>query len=1035
MDSSESVNTPSLRKIETALIVGLLVQTAVGIWCAVSALSLPVSINGVTILSLSIIKWATVAFGIIAAEVVIMWLLAISVFPEHRARVEKTHNKLMQSAGSTQLIMGLITIMLGVPLLLPGAAWGSIEFSFMIFRPILVWLFFGAAIYFLVTLVYKTASDYIFDNSGKDQKKIGWIFSAFIFLFIWLTILETGMGVANSQDYLTASPFFMFLGQLLVSMAAVAFVWQLLRLIGKKPGIYKNILNILVLVSAAVTLWISRGWAGTPGSFDLSPIRLVVIGLWVLVHLYMAFQNAEPSLARFLNSLRKDRGWWIGLSILVGIVFLLMALFGIGTSGGQPYWYGAGVPLLFEQILYCIAIVLILKEWSGKLADRLPVLRNHPDLFICIALFVFTAVMWALQPQQTSFFTPGPYPPSNEYQPFADSAYYDQQSQTALLGSGLNGGQYLDRPLYPALLTYLHLLGGQSFATVMALQAILLALMVMGIYGVGKLLHSRLAGALTALFVAVQGWNAIFTVNSVNAASPIQMLTEYPTAVLLVFATLCFISAIRGSRLRWVWLALCGALLGLGSLMRTNVLVVALAFLVLPFFFLRKLRLSAFAVSGMILAAFFLAILPWGLRNVSVGADSIFTMYTSKIDHVISQRYNSPGGFTPSGDGVSDSSAAVGTGADTSAAIGMAYDDPSAAIGVSADPSAAIGACSPTPMPGGEPTESGEPAQPTLIQQLLPSGYRVVNHFFHNLAMSAFMFPIDWSDSSLVKTFSGNTYWQDGMALSVANGMDIVLLVVNLLVITLGIALLTRKTGLLGWVPLVIFLGYHASNALALVSGGRHLTETDWVLVFYFGIGLLQLGKAAGRSIHADISDPEPTQPRVNTKTFTRTQNALLAGTALIGALLIGVLVPLSEHLVPNRVVAVNDPRILQDWWNFYADKESTFDVMPFIVDNPSVIFVEGNLLYPRYFDQGEPIYLNCAVLFEPQNQLTFTLAGPQQYQVTMPLAELPESLQSGSSAILLACPEEGNQLRALALLLPGSGIEIFADLDSFHCP
>lgn len=1038
MDSSESVNTQtaaSLRKLETALIIALLVQTAVGVWSAVAALSLPVVINGVTVLSLSIIKWASVAFGVIAAEVTIMWLLAVSVFPEHKRRVEKTHNTLLQRASSTQLIMGIITIVLGIPLLLPGTAWGNLEPSFMIFRPILVWLFFGAALSFLVTLVYRSANEVVFAGAGEGQSRAGWVFSAISFVFLWLVLQTSGIGLGNSQDYLTGSPFFMFLGQGLISAAGVPFVWQLFKWIGKRPVFFKNILNIVVLVTAVVVFWISRGWAGTPGTFDLSPVRLLVIGLWFLVVIYSMLQYTDLSFRRFWNSLRKNRGWWIGLAAAAGILFLIIAVFGVGVSGGQPYWYGAGVPLLFEQILYCVAIALILKEWCAKLAERLPLLCNHPDLFICLALFLFTAVLWAFQPQQTSFFTPGPFPPSNDYQPFADSAYYDQQSQTALLGSGLNGGQYLDRPFYPALLTYLHLLGGQRYGVVMALQAILLALMVMGIYGIGKLLHSRFAGVLTSLFVAVQGWNAIFTVNSVNAASPIQMLTEYPTAVLLVFASLCFISAIKNNRLRWVWLAVCGVLLGLGSLIRTNVLVVALVFLVLPFFFLRKLRLSAFAASAMILAAFFLAILPWGLRNVSVGADSIFTMYTSKIDHVISQRYNSPGGFTPSGDGVSDTSAAIGMGADTSAAVDAAFD-PSAAIGASAeDPSAAIGACSPTPMPGEETAEAGTTAPPTLLQRLLPSGYRVIDHFFHNLVMSAFMFPIDWSDTSLVRTFSGNTYWQDGMALSIANPFDLVLLALNVLIITLGIAVITRKTGLLGWVPLVIFFGYHASNALALVSGGRHIVETGWVMVFYFAIGVLQLGKAASQSVRSDISDPNPTQPRVDTKTFTRTQNILLVAASLIGALLVGVLVPLSEHLVPNRVVAVNDPRILQDWWNFYVDKESTFDVMPFIVDNPSVIFVEGSVFYPRYFDQGEPIYLNCATLFEPQNQLAFTLLGPQSYQVSMPLAELTAEVHSGSSAILLACPSEGNQLRALALLLPGSGVEILADMDSFHCP
>lgn len=1028
MDSSPSINNqlnPSLRKFETILIICLLFQTAVGIWCAVQALSQPVSVNDQVVISLSIIKWIILAFGIIASEVTTMWLLAISVFPNHIERVEKTHHTLMARASSLQWITSLLSIVMGIILLLPGSVWGSLELSFIVFRPLLVWLFFADSLIIMVTFFFQSAADFLPLQSDRGKACLGWILSAVTFLFAWYLILTTGIGIGRYQDYLTGPAFFMFFVQIVVSIAVVPLVWRLLKWFGYKQLLVKNILSVLVLISAAVLLWFSYSWVGAEkGGPDLSPIRVSILGLWFLVYLYSTFQSTDFSVKRFWTSLRKDMGWWIGLTVLLVLTGILVAFFGLGTSSGQPYWYGAGVPLLFEQILFCIAIVLIFKEWVGTLTGRFPVFQNHPDLFICIALFLFTALLWALQPQQTSFFTPGPYPPTNTYQPFADSAYYDQQSQTALLGSGLNGGQYLDRPFYPALLTVLHLLGGQNFGTVMALQAVLLALMVLGIYGIGKLLHSRLAGVLTALFVAIQGWNAIFTVISANAASPIQMLTEYPTAVMLVFAVLCYLSALRGSRLRYVWLAVCGVLLGLGSLLRTNVLVVAVCLLVLPFFYLRKLRWSALAISGMILAAFFLSILPWGLRNVSVGADSIFSMYTSKIDHVISQRYNSPGGYTPSADGASDTSAAIGMAADTSAAIGM-----------STDPSAAIGTCAPTPTSSTETPLSEEGTPTPLLQRLLPSGYRVVNHFFHNLATSAFLFPIDLADSSLQQTFAGNTYWQDGMVITLAHPQDVILLVVNMLIIALGLAVITRKAGLIGWVPLVVFAGYHASNALALVSGGRHLVEVGWVLVFYFAIGLVQLGKLTVNLFKSEISDPEPTQPRVTRKTLTRLQSILVVIAALFGALALGSLVPLTEHLVPNRAVSVNDPRILQDWWNYFSTNESTFDVMPFIVDNPTVVFVEGRVFYPRYFDQGQPIYLDCATLYEPQNLLTFTALGQQQYQVTMPMAEMPALIPSGSAAIMLACPGEGNELRALALLLPDSGVDYLADLDTFHCP
>jgi hypothetical protein len=79
--------------------------------------------------------------------------------------------------------------------------------------------------------------------------------------------------------------------------------------------------------------------------------------------------------------------------------------------------------------------------------------------------------------------------------PYSDSATFDVGSQFALIGQGIFNGQYFDRALYIALLTYLHMAfraepGSDDDGT--GCHCLRYSLMVM--YLIGREVHSRALG-------------------------------------------------------------------------------------------------------------------------------------------------------------------------------------------------------------------------------------------------------------------------------------------------------------------------------------------------------------------------------------------------------------------------------------------------------------------------------------------------------------------------------------------------------------
>ena len=192
-----------------------------------------------------------------------------------------------------------------------------------------------------------------------------------------------------------------------------------------------------------------------------------------------------------------DAAWILAGSV---VVWMLVALTRMGISGHEDYWYEAGVPILPGQVW-----LAVLAGWGFSRAEaRLRhAVGSRLDAVVFAAVWILGAALWATAPVTESYFNPRPKPPNRQMYPYSDAATYDLQSQSALLGYGLDNGGAVDNPMYPTFLVLVHRFAGQDYAASMAFQAAVLAVFPAVVYLLGTSILGRTAGVAAAMLITL----------------------------------------------------------------------------------------------------------------------------------------------------------------------------------------------------------------------------------------------------------------------------------------------------------------------------------------------------------------------------------------------------------------------------------------------------------------------------------------------------------------------------------------------------
>lgn len=621
------------------------------------------------------------------------------------------------------------------------------------------------------------------------------------------------------------------------------------------------------------------------------------------------------------------------LFVFFVLSFVFIAWTGIGIVYPADYWYGAGVPLLGLQVLFCLFLgaLFLLVENKTRLFDKRGI-----DALAFLVIWLISAWLWAQQPLHPNYFMPDTA--DNVIYPYSDGATFDQGAQYLLIGQGLFNGGFFERPLYSVFLAYLHLLIGQDTISLMVAQAAVFAVLPAVVYLIGRELHSRAFGITAGSLIALRGVNALIAAKWIDTASPKMMLTDFPTAVLISIFLWLFIKWVKNPS-RLGLLAWVGAVFGFAIMVRTHafsLLPAALVFIPIAL----KVRWRGFVLSGLLLMiGLFAATLPWEIRNQSNGIP-MYSSYYSRLVVIIRSRYGLDAStFTPQQD-VSR----------TQVVFPVHAQSRQRSLSKSAEPFCDSMICS------------------------------ISNHMVHNVVASIVSLPSSMMFDDLWNTVKADTpYWKKSWKEGHVSGTGYLMLLFNLGMIALGAGALWRRSRVLVVLPVLVFLSYLLINSLGITSGGRYVAPVDWIVYLYYIAGGLQLvawllGGMGYLNPDESTGEFEKTMPVFTKETSVR----LLPAFAFI--LAVGSLLPLPELFTspyylartPEEIVIRVDEAGLLDQVGFSRDDLTAF------LSQPGALVREGRVLYPRYYrtGEGEPDR-STYYRFLDYQRLVFTLIGP----------------------------------------------------------
>jgi hypothetical protein len=753
---------------------------------------------------------------------------------------------------------------------------------------------------------------------------------------------------------------------------------------GPLAGRLTPILAILFVLSWCLT-WLPPGYTGNLYYYFLGFYPLFLCGSLASGSglLLLLTGQGQPSGSLWSRYGRAHKAaLYVALTALAAaaLVAALSVRLGLLTSY-EPFWYGAGVPILAWQVFLSLLIAVLALQLEGRsFLKRLPL-----DLLLFILIWMLAAGLWASQPVRASYWVTGPQAPNNEYYPFSDLAVFDIASQFALIGQGINNHVFFDRALYMSFLVYLHSLAGQNYQLLMAVQAALFAVFPALLFLIGRRLHSRTAGILLAALTILRGLNSLSAAAWIDTATFKHMLTDFPTAIGVALCVLLLLRWVESPHTRARSLLWIGAVLGLTSLLRPHVLLLVPLVVLLALWVYRARVRRALVLCGLTLLALLAAISPW--LFLGPGAGSIFALYGQRIHDVMVQRYPQ----------------LVAAPALTPAPL------PATALPSTLTQPTLVPASTPSaPAPHVPP-----PANPAIAFQL--------TQYLHNLVTSALIFPASPFFLSVKDTVKGGEgYWQvhwDGSMSTPAACM----LILNLIIVALGLGAGFQHRRWSGLLPLTVLLIYFVANALARTSGGRYLVPVDWILVTYYALGLTEmlfLGTLLTTGAVPAIKQAVP---------ITRAPDRPLSvGRALVvlgAAALMGGLIPLAGVIYPSRYAVKSPTAAVADIQPFYQDLGWTDARLSAFLAQPEAVVLYGRALYPRFYGAGagEPVrYLPFRVADYPRT--VFIFIGPMGQQYVILPGPAPKVLPNASDVIVLGCRsiQEGyDTVSAWAVILP----------------
>jgi hypothetical protein len=507
---------------------------------------------------------------------------------------------------------------------------------------------------------------------------------------------------------------------------------------------------------------------------------------------------------------------------------------------------------------------------------------------------------------------------------------------------------------------------GQNYLVTVGVQSAVYASFPALLYLLGEKLHSKPAGLLVAVLAILKVTNAIFGGKWISTSHPKLMLTEFPTAIVLVLISLFLVLWLRNYASRLHYLAGIGAAIGIGILLRTNV------FFIFPVVLLFgmvvwKWRWKNMLRDGLVLIfAFFITVSPWMWRNQQVAGEPLFFM--RRFDSVIDDRYQPQSRL------------------ETVRSTGL------------------------TPVRA---LTTGTTKGRATLNELLEQYQFIPKHFMHNIVTSVLILPPSPALDDLRHAIEIYPYWDriENPWLGKISASLAVFIAANLLIVSIGLSSAWKRMGYISVLPVAVFLFYNLANAFARTSGGRYIVPVDWAIYFYYAIGLIELIRLFSLVLGFQTSDIFGDMPLQRHDNIENKFNWGKTGLVIFPFFLMVATLPLIELNSPGAEPPQTTASLLQrldDASFFDTAGLSKPDIEKFL-ESPDAAIISGRGFYPRYYsyNEGEPMLPGLMTAYTARDfpRLVFTLLLPDSDKpVVFPFDEPRLNFPDAAEVIVGGC-------------------------------
>lgn len=760
-----------------------------------------------------------------------------------------------------------------------------------------------------------------------------------------------------------------------IALSSLAFISQ-----------YKTWLTIAFLGITILVIHIMSIYVDLTNEFinlGMHGIGLLIYSLALILLIYTLF---------FHNKNKKhNKNRFLALSFLViGSTWLTVSISKFGLEPDIAFWNVAGVPVMWislATILFAFILLAQLINWlkGNKTYQLSNKAKSALEILLIVVIWLSATLIWINTPYSNSYFLTEALPPDKHHWPSSDAELMDLGGQYLIIGEKLETPYFTEKPFYALFLGLLHFIFGQSYEIVTNVQIAFLAFIPVFLYLIGKKLYGRSLGLALAIFAIIKEANAIFSTYKISVSHSRLMMTEMPSALLLVILTYLLIKWIDEGQTKLTPILLAGVISGIAIFIRTNnlfVFFILIGFLLLIGF--KKIRKQLLQVSLFVIGALII-ILPWTIYcQVNYGKDPL----THKIQAALTTRFID-----------SDDQKETIDPTDGESYLSD-IDQQSLAIDITADNTQKPSDTSLIENKTNDQTQRNLSTSIDKDTQFDPFYKNKISiflaHFLNNQIKSLFILPFQFYPANLDVILS-QEYWHEPVSWNGNMPLEtIIAFMVNLIFIAMGLSYAWKKYSWPGLLPLIIQLSYHLSNALVRTSGSRYLVPVDWVIYFYFFIGIWTL--LQDYNILLKMLPSKKTQRKKS-----NTQKGIWIAISI--ALIIGLSLPVLNLAFPKKYHNESKEQIYQHlpaerilFHSGYQREElQTF------YERPNTVLLYGRSIYPAFLKSPSDLWPRA---------MRLTLLSPDLHDVILPQSVISdEKLPAGEDTYVIGCKnvETGN--------------------------